>query len=414
MVDRQGAASNQVAHALGLDAVELVPIVAGAANLAYEVRDFRNPSGPPVGFLRSQGAGALMGTAYDLRREAAIVRSAAAAGYPVAHVIATFDEPVSILMRVVPGTSRLTPQETEIVAAEYLGLVARLHDTDPALFPVEQHSSIIDAVQADIDWWSMLARDGGVSELPVLRVAEQVLRESMPQVDEPPVMLHSDVGPGNFMVEHGHVTAMLDWEVAHVGDPHEDMAWMWMRGAHTEFGDPLIRLAEYEAASRRQLDPARLRWHLAFVMWKSCLSMEVGLRRYPATSATLLHSVVLLTYEALLGAQVVRVLGGPHELLTQQPERATDVTVRLAERLVETPGSTREAQLIAEYLRDRAAQAQWEYRETFADQHFEEAIQIARASDRAAMASPKAIRRIERAQRIGLGTREEPTIGAWR
>jgi Phosphotransferase enzyme family len=227
--------------------------------------------------------------------------------------------------------------------------------------------------------------------------------------------LHGDVGPGNFMVEHGRVTAMLDWEVAHVGDPHEDLAWMWMRGAHTEFGDPLTRLAEYEAASGRHLDLTRLRWHLAFVMWKSCISMEVGLRRYPATNATLLQSVVLLTYEALLGAQVVRVLGGSYELLEQQPKPSTGLAVRLAERLLETPGLTREAELIAEFMRDRAAQADWEQSEAIADlQLTDQALRITRAADRAAMAMPKAVRRIERAKQIGLGTIKEPMIGDWR
>ena len=419
-MDRQGVAQLAVPIAVALDraAVVLVPVVAGAANLAYEVRDASDTSAPPIGFLRSQGAGAMKGSSYDLRREAAILRAAGAAGFPVAEVVRTFDDPVSILMRVVPGASRLSADETEVVAAEYLGLVSRLHDTDPSVFPVDQHSTIGDAIQADLGWWAGLAIDGGVGDVPVLQVAERVLRETMPQVDDAPVMVHGDVGPGNFMVENGQVTAMLDWEVAHVGDPHEDLAWMWMRGAHTEFGDPLTRLAEYEAASGRHLDLTRLRWHLAFVMWKSCISMEVGLRRYPATSATLLHSVVLLTYEALLGAQIVRVLGGSYELLTQQPKRSANHTVRLAERLLETEGLTREAELIAEYLRDQAAQAEWAHGEAFGEAHEDHstdaARQIARAADRAAMASPKAIRRIERAQRIGLGTLDEPTIGDWR
>lgn len=427
MVDRQGVAhlADEIAAALGLSSVELVPVVAGAANLAYEVLNADDRSAPPVGFLRSQGAGAMKGTSYDLRREARIVRAAAATGFPVADVVRTFDDPVSMLMRVVPGTSRLSADETEAVAAEYLGLVARLHATDPAAFPVDQHSTISAATEADLDWWAGLASEdlaeaggpvmAGVDELPILRLAEEVLRDTMPNVDDPPAMVHGDVGPGNFMVADGRVTALLDWEVAHVGDPHEDLAWMWMRGAHSEFGDPLVRLAEYEAASGRSLDPTRLRWHLAFVMWKSCVSMEVGLSRYPATSATLLHSVVLLTYEALLGAQILRVLGRPYELLGQQPKRSINLTVRLAERLLETPGLTREAELIAGFVRDHGAQAEWEHQEALADlQLSDPALRIARAADRAALAMPKAIRRIQRAQRIGLGTWNEPTIGGWR
>lgn len=240
MVDRQGAAqlADQIAAALGLTSVDLVPVVAGAANLAYEVRDADDPSAPSVGFLRSQGAGAMKGTSYDLRREARIVRAAGAAGFPVAEVVRTFDDPVSILMRVVPGTSRLSADETETVAAEYLDFIARLHATDPAVFPVDQHPTTSTAMLADLDWWAGLATGGlatgglagaggrlaGVDDIPILRLAEQVLRDTMPNVDNPPVMVHGDVGPGNFMVADGHVTAILDWEVAHVGDLHEDLA----------------------------------------------------------------------------------------------------------------------------------------------------------------------------------------------
>lgn len=427
------ALSRQVAACLGRASVDLVEVVAGAANRAYEVRDPADHEAAPLAFLRSQGAGALQGTAYDLRREGALLRAAAALGFPVPAVLGTFDDPVSLLMNLVPGTSRPSAEEIEVVAPEYLSLIARLHATDVEAFPIERTASVGHAIEADLAFWDGLARTRRVATLPLLKLATRVLHETLPEVGGSPCFVHGDVGPGNFMVERGRVTAMLDWELAHPGDFHEDLAWLWMRGAHSEFGDPLVRLGEYERASGRTLDPDRLRWQLAFVMWKSCVSMQIGLRGYEATASTLLQTVVLLTYEALLASQLVRVLGGRFGLMDEdvrlEREQATPPEVRLAERLTTLPGLSREATLIVEYLRDAAAQADWErarlrhdLREDVGidpsglDRAIDEAPRrdllpiarvLARAADRAALAMPKAVRRIERAMRIGLGTVEE-------
>jgi aminoglycoside phosphotransferase (APT) family kinase protein len=40
-------------------------------------------------------------------------------------------------------------------------------------------------------------------------------------------MVHGDLRPGNFLYQNGKVTALLDWEMAHVGDPAEDIAWAY-------------------------------------------------------------------------------------------------------------------------------------------------------------------------------------------
>jgi len=249
---------------------------------------------------------------------------------------------------------------------------------------------------------------------------------------EKPVVDWFEIISENFMVDGGRVSAMLDWELAHVGDPHEDMAWLWMRGAHTSFGDPQRRLGEYEAAAGRSLDPTRLRWHLALVMWKSCVGMYNDLRR-PPTPAALVQSVVILTYDALLGSQLLRLLGGSLHLLGQQPNRRITPATQPADRVLESTELSKESRLVLTYLRETAAQAEWE-RAAFEedleslglpsrsellatldsvpdDKLLNVATVLARAADRAAMVLPNAVRRIERAQRIGLGTIDEPMRG---
>ncbi|MGE0795337.1 MAG: hypothetical protein AB7O29_08335, partial [Acidimicrobiia bacterium] len=177
------------------------------------------------------------------------------------------------------------------------------------------------------------------------------------------------------------------------------------------------------------LDPDRLRWHLAFVMWKSSLGMYADLRR-PPTAGAFVQSMVILTVDALLGSQLLSLVGGSLRLLGQVPVRRVTPQTQPAERLLASVELDREPSLVVGYLRDSAAQAEWE-RDGFDDDlrslglpprsalmaHLDSAADdellgvatvLARAADRAAMALPNAVRRIERAQRIGLGNGSDP------
>lgn len=421
--------SEEISRCLGLPEVVLAAAPAGGAgHPAYEVFDPTRP-GEPVAFLRHEGS--LAGRRYGLHRESLVLPVAASLGLPVPKVLGTPGDPPGLLTEFVPGTSRPGGAQVEAVAPAYLALVAQLHAADPRAFPIEQFDTLGEAVIADIGWWEGYARDTGAWDEPIVRLAARVLRATFEQSDDRPSLVHGDVGAGNFMVEAGRVTAMLDWELAHVGDPHEDLAWLWMRGAHTSFGDPQRRLAEYESAAGRAAEPERMRWHLAFVMWKSCVGMYAELGR-PPTSASLVQSMVILTYDALLGSQLLRLLGGSLHLLGQQPVRRATPGTQPADRLLDSLEPRSEVRLVLSLLRDGSAQARWE-RDALAEDLRSAGLPpssqlldcidgaapnrasllplanvIARAADRAATVLPNAVRRIERAQGIGLGTAIDP------
>jgi aminoglycoside phosphotransferase (APT) family kinase protein len=417
--------ASQVAACLGRDRLRVEPSQGGATNLAFQVFDDTDAGAGPIAFLLCEGGDdRIGGDRYGLLHEANILRAAAELGFPVPEVLGTLTSPPGIVMALVEGTSRPDAAVTEAVANEYMSLVARLHQTDVAAFPLRSFASVTEAVRDDLAWWSRLAVQRGVIDDPLIRLGRVVLSATLPAEDGPPSVIHGDVGAGNFMVDQQRVAAMLDWELTHVGDPHEDMAWLWMRGAHTEFGSPSDRFAEYESAAGTTLEGGRLDWHLAFVMWKSCIATLAMLRRPPDRS-TLVRAVVMLTYGALLGAQLVRLLGGRVELLTLEPVREENMATKLSERTLGEEGRSSESRIILEYLRDSASQAAWERDSLEKDcgLHLglrpEEsvdridtaqgsellglAIVIARAADRSARAMPKAVRRIQRAQSIGLG-----------
>ena len=61
-----------------------------------------------------------------------------------------------------------------------------------------------------------------------------------------PVIVHGDFGPQNVLIEGGGITALVDWEFAHVGQPVEDLAWAeWIvRMHHPGAADALPELLD--------------------------------------------------------------------------------------------------------------------------------------------------------------------------
>lgn len=94
-----------------------------------------------------------------------------------------------------------------------------------------------------------------------LRWLEDNLRESGDHV-----LLHGDFRNGNLVVGPQGIRAVLDWELAHIGPPAYDLAWLCVtswRFQHPElpvggFGTREDLIAGYEAAGGRPIDPAEL------------------------------------------------------------------------------------------------------------------------------------------------------------
>jgi aminoglycoside phosphotransferase (APT) family kinase protein len=415
-----------IARALGVDDVVLTPAAGGAGNLAYEVGDAASP-GTALAFLRCKlGDGGLRSMGYTLHREGELLRVAAGLGFPVAGVLGSFETPDGLLMAIVPGTSRPTPAEIEVVGAKYMALVGAVHASDSTLFPVTHYATISDALAADVAMWNREGLERRVMDEPLTALAGRVLADLIPPGPGRPALVHGDVGAGNFMCCNGEITAMLDWELAHLGDPHEDLAWLWIRGAHTDFGDPQTRFAEYETATGHSIDRQRLEWHVAFVMWKSVIAVQARARVAVPGELAMVQTMVRLTYDALLGAQLVRLLGGSVSLLTEQAVLASPPERLLADELLSVAVLEPDQRVVVEYLRDSSAQSEWERAElrydcrsllgiesdvltSFVSQCPPElllpaAIVVAGHAGRRAMAMPKAVRRIQRAHRIGLGS----------
>jgi hypothetical protein len=146
---------------------------------------------------------------------------------------------------------------------------------------------------------------------PLIDLALDWLDGNVPDPPGPPVLVHGDAGPGNFMFEAGHLTALLDWEFAHPGDPMEDFGWFSMRAVMEPVPDFAGLLAHYGRTSGIAVDLDRIRYHRVFVSTRVVIIRHRNVTGQPGTSlvSRALNRRLLVT--ALAEANRIRLVTPP-------------------------------------------------------------------------------------------------------
>lgn len=141
----------------------------------------------------------------------------------------------------------------------------------------------------EVERWTARIDASGIAPEPVLVEALGWLRRNVPASREV-VLLHGDYRLGNWLIERAgartRLTGILDWEMVHLGDPAEDVAWcishLWRggtpRAACLAPADELVTL--YEESSGRSLDRAALRYFEVLAVVKMAAIMLTGIRAF--------------------------------------------------------------------------------------------------------------------------------------
>jgi aminoglycoside phosphotransferase (APT) family kinase protein len=205
---------------------------------------------------------------WTLHREATVYVALQGTDVPVPRVLGVHPVHQAMLSERVAGEtwfSRIVDAgEQEATARDFMTKLAALHALDASAldlpaFPVV--ATVAEAVRAELDEWErVLSERGGVPD-PALTFSLSWLRRNVPGYSGRPVLVQGDTGPGNFMYSGGRVTAVVDWELAHLGDPMDDIAWLSLRAAQEPFTDFPTRLREYEALSGNHIDVARVHYY---------------------------------------------------------------------------------------------------------------------------------------------------------
>lgn len=119
---------------------------------------------------------------------------------------------------------------------------------------------------------------------PVIALAIKWCEDHLPD-EAPPVLVHGDYRMGNVMVDANGLAAVLDWELAHRGDAHEDLAfgcmsvWRFGRLDRPAFGVGSLEdyFAAYEAAGGGKVDRTRFRFWLVYrTLWWALGCLQMG------------------------------------------------------------------------------------------------------------------------------------------
>ncbi len=140
------------------------------------------------------------------------------------------------------------------------------------------------AALAALDSWTGQLREVQLDPEPELTYVIAWLRANAP-TSERSVVVHGDFKPGNVLLDGETVTAVLDWETAHLGDPHEDLGWVTnplRAGEHRIAGawEPSDLLERWSATTGWPVDLDAVHWWQVLANLKLSVIVLRGLHAF--------------------------------------------------------------------------------------------------------------------------------------
>jgi aminoglycoside phosphotransferase (APT) family kinase protein len=132
--------------------------------------------------------------------------------------------------------SAFSPERRAVLAPEFVDNLARIHgfadSSGTGFLPSfgRPREGTTEAAEWALGWWRRVWDDDALEDHPMIEVAFDWLEENAPVADRVS-LLHGDYRTGNFLFdpETNRMTAVLDWELSHFGDRHEDLGWTLAR-----------------------------------------------------------------------------------------------------------------------------------------------------------------------------------------
>lgn len=272
-------------------------VTAGATQEIWRFELVQGGTETPMILRRAPGGTRVSATGAGMEAEAELLRGAAAEGVPVPavrHVLAPDDGlGHGFIMEFVDGETlggRIVRDERFAATRPKLAyqcgeILARIHQIPREVAPNLKLSTPAE----------LLAQWRGSYEAsnwprPVFDLTFAWLAARIPPPPEAPRLVHGDFRNGNmiFRPQEG-VVAVLDWELAHVGDPMEDLGWIcanpWRFGIADKpvggFGEREDMYAGYESVSGVALDRGHVRFWEVFGALKwgvMCAGMTASFR----------------------------------------------------------------------------------------------------------------------------------------
>jgi aminoglycoside phosphotransferase (APT) family kinase protein len=243
-------------------------LVTSGGRLGYRVDIARN--GEALALFLQRGREANAGAFMPLAREAEVYRALEPLGIKVPHVWGVSEADNVLLVDRLEGAvwfqEPADPDQRVRIAQDFIRQLARWHATPAAALNLPSFQPIRTAKAHQLEQLKDIRRqfEEADAQSPIdllARVTLDFLETRAPDYDGPPVLCQGDTGPGNFIYDGDRVEGVIDWELAHIGDPMDDIAWLSWRATQHGFPDFPARMREYEAISGVKVDPARVAYY---------------------------------------------------------------------------------------------------------------------------------------------------------
>lgn len=295
------------AAALGRGPVEAVPIGDGHSNVTYAV-----DRGDERFVLRRPPRGPLPPSAHDVLREARLLVALHDVGVRVPEILAICDDPELIgapfyVMAFVDGhvlSHELPdafddPADPSAIAAQLVDVLVELHSVEVQAAGLTGFGRPDGYLARQVRRFRGLLEANATRPLPELHAVADWLEANRP-ASASATIVHGDYRLGNMVFAarpRPRLVAILDWEMATLGDPLADIGYLTAMWAQPD--DPDDPMLDLSAVTRHHGFPSRaslarrysersgrdvrdLRWYQVLAIWKSAIFLESSYKRFLA------------------------------------------------------------------------------------------------------------------------------------
>jgi len=216
------------------DELRATLIAGGRSNLTYVVTD-----GAQEWIVRRPPLGHVLATAHDMAREYRVMSALQDTGVPVPRTFAMCADPAVLgadfyVMERCAGTpyrrsaelEPLGPERTRTISERLVDTLAALHAVEPASVGLGDFGRPEGFLGRQVARWKKQLDASYTRDLPAADELHRLLARSVP-ADSTAGIVHGDFRLDNVLVDDADdMTAVLDWEMATLGDPLTDLALM--------------------------------------------------------------------------------------------------------------------------------------------------------------------------------------------
>ena len=191
-------------------------------------------------------------------------------------------QPFSVMAEIAgcqTDVSSLDDSTRESIGKQKWQILGQLAAMDPLALgfgTITEVPELADCAGRELDYWAGVIEADEIHPQPIARAAIRWLKAHMPPPAQKLAVVHGDYRSGNFLFSPNEgIKGVLDWEMCHLGDPLEDLAWsldpLWSWGAPGLAGRLLPHqeaIRVWEASSGLRCDPATFAWWRVFASVK--------------------------------------------------------------------------------------------------------------------------------------------------